>query len=67
MTEENWAEINAAITAEHNEQRSREQLASGCKKWLADQNQAAAAGAAASAAAAGGAAARGSGSELVDD
>ena len=37
------------------------------KKWLADQNPAAAAGAAASAAAAGGAAAGGSGSKYLDD
>ena len=58
--------VYAAITAEHNEEGAREQLAAGWKKWLADQNQVAAVGAAASAAAAGGAAAGGPGSQFLD-
>ena len=40
MTEENWAEMYAAIKAEHDEQGAREQLAAGWKKWLAQQNPA---------------------------
>ena len=64
VTEENWAEIYAAITAEHDEERACEQLAAGWKKWLAKQNPAAGVGAAASAAADGGG---GPGSEFLDD
>ena len=44
VTEENWTEeIYAAITAEHDEEGAREQLAAGWEKWLADQHLAAAA------------------------
>ena len=44
VTEENWAEVYAAIAAEHNEELEGacEQLAAGWKKWLAQQNPAAA-------------------------
>ena len=44
VTEENWAEMYAAITAEHDEEGAREQWAAGWKKWLAQQNPAAAVG-----------------------
>ena len=64
VTEENWAEMYAAITAEHYVEGAREQLAAGWKKWLAQQNLAAAVGAATSAAAARGG---GPGSEFLDD
>ena len=40
VTEVNWAEMYAAITAEHDEEGTREQLAAGWKKWLAQQNPA---------------------------
>ena len=54
----------AAIAAEHDEEGAREQLAAGWKKWLAQQNPAAAVGAAALATAAGGG---GPVSEFLDD
>ena len=65
MTEESCADMYAAITAEHYEEGAlaHKHLAAGWKKWLADQNQAAAAGVKASAAAAGGG---GPGSEFLD-